>query len=171
MTVVVVNTEESNTRLSNIDEDCMQQAAVDLRLDKIWAMRGDFLIDETQKQHRIKVELEVDDDGYYSLSPGVYEVSFDHDISVGNDEVAYIVPRSTLSRNGIIIAGGLWDPGFQGRGGCCLHVNGGHMKIKPGTRVGQFLVWKVANAQGSYDGDYGRNADGSLKNMEQQYHQ
>jgi len=171
MSVVVVNTEESSTTLSNIDSDCMQQAAVDLRLERIWGMEGEFLIDEEKKQHRTTTPLSVNDDGYYVLEPGSYEVSFDHDISIGEDEASLVITRSTLVRNGILLASGLWDPKFVGRGGCCMHVLGGPMKIKPGTRVGQFVTWKVLNAQGEYDGNYGIDATtGKPKSDEAKYH-
>jgi len=170
--IVVINTNESTTKLSNIDDDCVQQAAVDLRLENIWKMEGEFLIDEERKQHRTTTQLTTNEDGYFELQPGSYEVSFDHDISIGADEAAYIVTRSTLARNGVFVVSGLWDPKFEGRGGCCLHVSGGHMKIKPGTRIGQFVTWKVLNAQGEYDGSYGLDkTTGKPKEMEAKYHE
>lgn len=170
MTIVVVNTEHSTTTLSNIDDVCMQQAAVDLRLENVWHMRGLFTIDEESKQHRQTNKATVDTEGYFLLNEGVYEVSFDHDISIGADEASLVITRSTLVRNGCQLVSGLWDPKFEGRGGCALHVKGGQLRIKPGTRVGQFVTWKVANAQGAYDGSYGLNADGTPKEMEAKYH-
>lgn len=170
MSIVVVNTTDSSTVLGNIDEDCVQQAAVDLRLEKVWSMAGTFTIDETAKQHRKTTPMELDADGYYTMPPGVYECSFDHDIAIGPDEAALVITRSTLVRNGILMASGLWDPKFAGRGGCALHVNGGDFRIKPGTRVAQFVVWKVLNAQGAYDGSYGLDANGKPKAMEAKYH-
>jgi deoxycytidine triphosphate deaminase len=170
MTIVVVNTEHSTTTLSNIDETCMQQAAVDLRLENVWRMSGTFTIDEEKKQHRNTQPVSLDIEGYYTLTEGVYECSFDHDISIGADEASLVITRSTLVRNGCQLVSGLWDPKFEGRGGCALHVKGGHLRIKPGTRVGQFVTWKVANAQGAYNGSYGLNADGTPKEMEAKYH-
>lgn len=170
MTIVVVNTEHSSTTLSNIDETCMQQAAVDLRLETVWHMRGMFTIDEERKVHRTTHTATIDEEGYYNLGDGVYECSFDHDISIGPDEASLVITRSTLVRNGCQLVSGLWDPRFEGRGGCALHVRGGGLRIKPGTRVGQFVTWKVANAQGAYNGSYGLNADGTPKEMEAKYH-
>jgi dUTP pyrophosphatase len=170
MSIVVVNTEHSNTVLSNIDETCIQQAAVDLRLENIWSMTDVFQIDEESKQHRQPTKLTPGEDGYFTLQPGSYECSFDHDIEIGDDEAALVVTRSTLIRNGVFLTSGLWDPGFKGRGGCCMHVHGGVMRIKPGTRVGQFVAWKVGNAQGKYDGDYGLDQSGKPKSMELKYH-
>lgn len=171
MSIVVVNNDPSTTVLSNINEDCIQQAAVDLRLENIWSMAGTFKIDEEQKQHRKTTKIEPDENGYFVLAPGSYEVSFDHDISIGADEAALVITRSTLVRNGVLLASGLWDPKFAGRGGCCMHINGGPMVIKAGTRVGQFVAWKVLNAQGEYDGSYGLDANGKPKDMEAKYHE
>ena len=133
-------------------------------------MSGTFIIDEESKQMRQTTKIDVGDDGYYTLPEGTYEVSFNHDIAIGPDEAALIIPRSTLVRNGIQLTSGLWDPKFVGRGGCCMHVRGGDMKIKPGTRVGQFVLWKVLNAQGEYNGSYGLHADGTPKVLEAKYH-
>lgn len=170
MSIVVVNTEQSTSKVSNIDADCVQQLACDLRLENVWNMHGLFTIDEEKKIPRTTTPIKPDAEGYYNLGPGVYEVSFDHDIAIGPDEGSLVVTRSTLVRNGIQLVSGMWDPGFQGRGGCCMHVNGGILKIKKGTRIGQFVTWKVANAQGNYDGSYGLNTDGTPKDLEQKYH-
>lgn len=171
MSVVVINTPESTSQITNLTAKHIQQAAVDISLENVWEMSGLFQIDEDKKVMRATNQLKPDADGYFELEDGkAYEISFDHDISIGHDEAALIVTRSTLVRNGLTLVSGLWDPSFVGRGGCCLHVKGGPARIKQGTRVGQFVLWKVLNAQGKYDGDYGLNADGSLKAMEAKYH-
>lgn len=170
MSIVVVNTEQSTSVLSNIAEKNVQQAAVDINLENVWVMEGVFQIDEKEKTPRKTRQLKHDFEGYYFLEPGAYEISFDHDIKIGPDEAGLVVTRSTLIRNGIICASGIWDPGFDGRGGCCMHVNGGPIRIKKGTRVAQFVLWKVVNAQGSYDGSYGKTSDGQLKESEKKYY-
>lgn len=170
MSIIVVNTNESTSSVSNIDKDCVQQLACDLRLENVWWMSGDFQIDEQSKKPRNTHKVAEDEEGYYNLREGVYEVSFDHDIAIGPDEGSLVITRSTLVRNGIQLVSGMWDPGFRGRGGCCMHVSGGNMRIKKGTRIGQFVTWKVLNPQGNYDGSYGLDADGNPKTLEQKYH-
>lgn len=170
MSIVVVNTDASTSTLSNVGEKNIQQAAVDLNLENVWKMEGVFQIDEDGKQPRKTTQIAHDWQGYYYLEPGVYEISFDHDIEIGPDEAALVITRSTLVRNGVLCASGLWDPGFKGRGGCALHINGGPLRIKKGTRVAQFVLWKVLNAQGTYDGSYGLDAAGKPKELEAKYH-
>ncbi len=43
-----------------------------------------------------------------------------------------------------------------------LHVNVGLARIKPGTRIGQYLSWK-AEALSNYDGDYGKGKEHDQK--------
>lgn len=170
MSIVVVNTELSTSTLSKVADKNVQQAAVDLNLENVWVMEGTFQIDEDKKQPRKTRQLVPDPQGYYNLEPGVYEISFDHDIEIGHDEAALVITRSTLVRNGVLCASGLWDPGFKGRGGCAMHVAGGQFRIKKGTRVAQFVLWKVLNAQGAYNGSYGLTSDGKPKDLEAKYH-
>ena len=75
-------------------------------------------------------------------------------ISVGDGEAGFVITRSTLNRNGVFLTSGLYDTGYEGVMAGVMHVSIGPMKIKPGTRVGQYLSWK-AEALSSYDGDYG----------------
>lgn len=146
----------NNSSLTAIQPGDVQPNAVDLRLDKIfWIAANEFLIDETQKKHRGSVAIKVDDDGYYRLEPGHYEVIMENQISVGEGEAGFVITRSTLNRNGVFLTSGLYDTGYEGVMAGVMHVSIGPMKIKPGTRIGQYLSWK-AEALSSYDGDYGR---------------
>lgn len=171
MSVVVVNNHPSATEISNLSDKHIQQAAVDLSIERVWAVERDvFLIDEEQKRFRSTTELFVGEDGYWNLPEGVYEISTQHSVTMSDNEVGLVVTRSSLLRNGVTISSGLMDPAFKTNNiGAVMHVRGGAMKIKPGTRVAQFIVWQVANPQGKYDGDFGLNADGTPKAMEAKY--
>ena len=142
--------------LSAIQTGDVQPNAVDLRLGKIFKISDNvFTIDEEQKVHRGSTEFEPWSDGYYYLVPGQYEVIMENEINVGPDEAGFVITRSTLNRNGCFLTSGLYDTGYNGVMAGVLHVNCGLMRIKPGTRIGQYLNWK-AEALSSYDGDYGK---------------
>jgi deoxycytidine triphosphate deaminase len=145
----------SSSTLSNILEGDVQPNAVDLRLGKVfWIAANEFLIDEDQKVHRGTVEMKVDDDGYYRLQPGHYEVVMENKITVGDGEAGWVITRSTLNRNGVFITSGLYDTGYSGVMAGVMHVTIGPMRIKPGTRIGQYLSFKAESLH-KYDGDYG----------------
>lgn len=152
--LVHIATNGAQSSLTELDDDCIQPNAVDLRLDKIWKMYGVFTIDEEQKVHRSKIEVKLDSDGYYTLTPGAYEVSMRGIVSMGQAEAGYVITRSTLNRNGVFITSGLYDSGYEGSMAACIHVGGGDMRVKPGTRIGQFILWN-AQSVSQYDGDYG----------------
>jgi deoxycytidine triphosphate deaminase len=145
----------STSSLTNIQPKDIQPNAVDLRVSKILKINDNvFTIDEDKKIHRGSVEFEPWEDGYWYLYPGAYEIIMENKIEVGQGEAGYVITRSTLNRNGVYLTSGLYDTGYNGVMASVMHVTTGLMRIKPGTRVGQYLNFKSENI-GSYDGDYG----------------
>jgi deoxycytidine triphosphate deaminase len=150
-----ISSGKNKSSLTNVQPEDIQPNAVDLRVDKIFRIStNDFIIDEERKIHRGSLELHPDQEGYWYLVPGTYEIIMENIITVGEDEAGWVITRSTLNRNGCFITSGLYDSGYNGVMAGALHVNGGSMKVKKGTRVGQFLLFK-SEALHKYDGDYG----------------
>ena len=146
----------STSSLTNVLPKDIQPNAVDLRLGKVLAISdNDFTVDETQKVHRGSEEVEVFEDGYWYLYPGAYEVIMENEIEVGMGEAGFVITRSTLNRNGVYLTTGLYDTGYHGVMAGVMHVTCGRMKVKPGTRIGQYLSFD-AEALHKYDGDYGK---------------
>lgn len=159
MTMKNIASDLTHSKLTNYEPGDVQPNAVDLRLGKVfWIASNDFLIDEDQKVHRGSVEMKTDDDGYYRLEPGHYEVIMENEIEVGLNECGFVITRSTLNRNGVFLTSGLYDTGYKGVMAGVMHVNVGPMKIKPGTRIGQYLCY-TAQALSIYDGDYGHGKE------------
>lgn len=155
MSMINIGGPTSASKLTAIQEGDVQPNAVDLRLGTIHAINSnEFLIDEEQKIHRGSLQLGVHPDGYYHLEPGSYEVVMENKIEVGNGEAGFVITRSTLNRNGCFLTSGLYDTGYAGVMAGVLHVTCGPMRIKPGTRIGQYLSFE-AEALSKYDGDYG----------------
>lgn len=143
------------SKLSNVQEGDVQPNAVDLRLGKVfWIDSKEFAIDEEQKVHRGSVEMKPDENGYYLLMPGHYEVVMENIIDVAEGQAGFVITRSTLNRNGVFLTSGLYDSGYNGVMAGVMHVNIGPMRIKQGTRIGQYLNWDAETLH-KYDGDYG----------------
>lgn len=156
MTMINIGGSNTTSNLTAIKDGDVQPNAVDLRLGKVFKIKDNvFTIDEDHKVHRGSEEYEPWEDGYYYLYPGTYEVIMENEIEVGDDEAGFVITRSTLNRNGCFLTSGLYDTGYNGVMAGVLHVNVGLMRIRPGTRIGQYLNWK-AEALSSYDGDYGK---------------
>lgn len=156
MSMINIGGNTATSSLTKIQAKDVQPNAVDLRLGKVYRITdNEFTIDEDQKIHRGSQELITDPEGYYYLKPGHYEVIMENEIHVGSDEAGFVITRSTLNRNGCFLTSGLYDTGYNGVMAGVLHVNCGPMRIKPSTRIGQYLNWK-AEALSEYDGDYGK---------------
>lgn len=145
----------SRSTLTNVQEGDVQPNAVDLRLGKVLKIRpSTFTITEDEKVHRGSVELQPDDNGYFVLPEGSYEVVMDNIIEVGEDEAGWVITRSTLNRNGVHLTSGLYDSGYRGVMAATMHINAGPMRIKRGTRIGQYLSFNSESLH-KYDGSYG----------------
>lgn len=150
-----IMSEQSLSSLTNVQPQDVQPNAVDLRLGKVFIIsNNDFVISEDTKQHRGSFVLNPDEEGWYTLPPGEYEVIMENEIAVGDNEAGFVITRSTLNRNGVFLTSGLYDTGYSGVMAGVMHVTCGTMKIKQGTRIGQYLNFD-AEALFNYDGDYG----------------
>ena len=160
----------SKSTLTNVQEGDSQPNAVDLRLDKVFKILPTvFEISDTHKKLRETQEVLPDEEGYFNLEVGSYEVVMSNIISVGSGESGWVVTRSTLNRSDIRIFSSLYDSGYSGCMAGCLHVGTGPAKIKKGTRVAQYLNFE-AEALHNYNGSYGFGADGKPKADEAKYH-
>ena len=146
----------STSTLTHVDPKDVQPNAVDLRVGKVFEIsKNDFVLDNDTKQHRGSDQLALDDHGYWNLYPGAYEVIMENEIEVGDGEAGFVITRSTLNRNGVHLTTGLYDTGYNGVMAGVMHVSCGLFKLKPGTRIGQYLNFEAENI-GKYDGDYGK---------------
>lgn len=153
--MIHIASNKSNSVTVLFDRKQIQPNAIDLIAGKIFSIdNAVFTIDEEHKQHRATVELEPDEQGYWNLDPGCYEIIMQGTVTIAEGEAGWVITRSTLNRNGLFITSGLYDSGYQGVLAGALHVECGPARIKVGTRVGQFLLFK-AESIGTYDGDYG----------------
>lgn len=145
----------SRSTLTNVIEGDVQPNAVDLRLGKVLMIRpSTFTITEDEKIHRGAAELQPDNNGYFVLPQGSYEVVMENIIEVGEGEAGWVITRSTLNRNGVHLTSGLYDSGYRGVMAATMHVNAGPMRIKKGTRIGQYLSFNSESLH-MYDGSYG----------------
>jgi len=157
----------SRSTLTNVQEGDSQPNAVDLRLDKVFKILPTvFEISDNHKKLRETQEVLPDEQGYFNLEVGSYEVVMSNTISVSDSESGWVITRSTLNRSDIFITSGLYDSGYgidaktgNITGGVmagCLHVGTGLARIQKGTRIAQYLNFD-AETLSMYDGSYGNH--------------
>lgn len=170
----------SKSTLTNVQEGDCQPNAVDLRLNKVFRILPTvFEITNNSKTHRKTEPIQPDEDGYFNLEVGDYEVVMENIIGVGENEAGWVITRSTLNRNGLFLTSGLYDSGYgidaktgKVTGGVmagCLHVGSGIARIKKGTRIGQYLSFNAESLH-MYDGAYGNHKSHDSKYHEDNVH-
>ena len=155
-TVKHILSKTNDSELTGVQHGDSQPNAVDLRINKIFEInkKSPFIISEEGKTHRGSTEVQPDEEGWFNLERGTYEIVMENIVSVEEGYAGFVITRSTLNRNGLFITSGLYDSGYHGVMAGCLHVRVGPAKIKKGTRVGQFLLFE-AETLSMYDGSYG----------------
>lgn len=145
----------TNSALTNLKPADTQPNATDLRIGKVFKINtNEFIINEESKVHRGSQQLFPDASDWFHLDVGAYEIIMENEITVGADEAGWVVPRSSLNRNGVFITSGLYDSGYKGVMAGVMHVECGPVRIQKGTRVAQFVLFK-AEALSNYNGSYG----------------
>jgi len=95
-----------------------------------------------------------DENETYYLPPGGYIVQYAEIVSIPDDHIGFIYPRSSLLRNSCMLDTAVWDAGYEGKGEGLLEVHH-DIEIEAGARIAQFVLAE-ADHEGTYDGSYQR---------------
>jgi deoxycytidine triphosphate deaminase len=91
---------------------------------------------------------------YFQLNaPRAYQFETTLPVVIPFGYVGWVVPRSSLARNGLHVFSGLYDAGFKGGIGGGLFNLGGPAKIQYGARIGQFVMAEAETVY-EYNGQY-----------------
>lgn len=139
-------------------ESCVQQCGIDITLDEVFVLDNESraLISEDGRVFKKSTMLTNENkigNSFVIESGFSYDVMSDFYISVPSHLCAMILVRSSLNRNGLSVASGLYDPGFRGNAGFHMRAHAGNVLIQPHTRVAQ-IVFFQADSISEYSGMY-----------------
>jgi dUTP pyrophosphatase len=81
--------------------------------------------------------------GWY-LNPGSYLIDFRERVELAPDVVGFMLPRSTLLRQGVALETAVWDPGYKGTGQALLVVfNPQGWVIERGAPIAQLTFHRL----------------------------
>lgn len=148
--------------LRGVSEANIQPNAVDIPVNKIYEMRSHsaFYLRSDGKTHRNRVDRELTSEGLWKLTPGAYDFFSEAYVEVPEGVCGWLITRSTLNRNGIIVHSGLYDSGYKGHLSGTLYVFHGANFIEPGVCICQFIM-ASSKSEGVYAGGYNA-AEGEL---------
>lgn len=85
-------------------------------------------------------------------------------VHVPENAAAFLFVRSSLSRKGIFISSGVYDPGYSGVSGCTIYNQGDlPVSFDAGDRIAQMLFFECDPASqynGKYQGSTSRESKG-----------
>jgi deoxycytidine triphosphate deaminase len=160
----------SKNYVTNVDEKSIQPNAVDIRCAELMHIvpdNGYLTISESGPKEfwpqLIPPETQNVEGKYWVLSPrSSYQFETNHQVVVPEGMAGWLIIRSTLSRNGIIMSGGLYDGGYNGMIGGTIHnLTDGRVRLEKNCRIGQFIMAESETAH-LYDGHYNKNGGRSI---------
>ncbi|WP_406660573.1 deoxyuridine 5'-triphosphate nucleotidohydrolase [Methanolobus sp. ZRKC3] len=135
---LIENTIDTNTQL--------QPNSVELTLKGIESLESAGAVDFDNSEREIPTSklIEFDDEGWASLEPGTYKVTFNEIVNIPLDLAAIARPRSSLLRCGVTVESAVWDSGYRGRSESMLVVYNPHgFKLKKGARLLQLVFYEL----------------------------
>lgn len=152
---MLVHSEGSaKSKLTKVDSDMVQMHALDIRVHKIYKVLESTLdLTANPKSHRKLSEVKPMDNGQFFLTAGMYIFDSFHNVKMEEGEAGWIVPRSTFTRNGILVGSALYDAGYEGGVNGYIHNPVGNIKMSIGEKIGQFIVAQAETLK-LYDGQY-----------------
>jgi deoxycytidine triphosphate deaminase len=132
----------------------IQQAGIDIRIEKVFRIQGTAYLSETEKRAPSYIEVfPSGENKEFVLQAGeTYLFDAYESVTMPNNATAIVWRRSTLNRFAVDITAGLWDPGFKGKLGGRISPQV-RLTIARGTRVAQ-VFFLSTEAASTYQGQY-----------------
>lgn len=144
--------------------ECIQQVGVDLEVIEIHQVLGGGIVPKEGKTELgqyypmsiVDVPNPNDDQtskGWF-LQEGVYDVKMKQGCKIPANQRLQIVQRSSMLRNGTLLASSMFDPGFETDNiGTVMHVRV-PIYIHLEARIGQAYTTEVNDVENLYDGQW-----------------
>lgn len=145
----------------NIPDKNIQPNAIDFALDEIKLVtcnNAPPFVGERKKEMSPLLDVlpmfRGDGTQFWSLDSGrVYDGTSNFYVDLPSGIAAILYTRSTLTRNGVILASGLYDSGFKGHIGFTIYPLAHTIELEIGVRVGQ-IAFVSSESAGLYAGGW-----------------
>jgi dUTP pyrophosphatase len=142
-------------------EPQLQPNGFDLTVQEVarFAASGQLGASDADRVVSSLAPLDFDADGWLSLEPGPYLITFNEVVNLPPDLMALGRPRSSLLRSGVALHTAVWDAGYRGRSQSLLTVqHPGGFRLQRNARLAQLVFFRLATPpeqgyRGSYQGE------------------
>jgi deoxycytidine triphosphate deaminase len=136
--------EEVAKHIEQPPEIKIQPNGVDLKISEIWKLPEGGVArihGATRKIEPDKLLIRPEEDGFYYLPEGTYEVRIANKITIPPHAVGLLFPRTTFNRLGVIKSeSGIWDSGYSGFGTQTLRVTVNELQVHKDEFWFQFVL-------------------------------
>lgn len=144
---------KENGLIEGFSPDCLGGAGYDLRVDKVYEIKGCGFLGSEDRRNPPVEEKEFTT---YSLKPQKYIlIETLEKVSMPNNLAARILPRSTLFRCGCMLTTALVDPGYKGALVMGLqNVSCFDFLLERRARIAQIIFESIEGETKPYEGRY-----------------
>ena len=135
----------------------LQNNGFDLTLRGLstFASPGQLALDNDERVLPLTKEMEFGADGFLTLAPGQYRITYNEVVHLPKDVAAFGFPRSSLLRCGADVRTAVWDAGYSGRSESLLLVHNQHgLRLKQNARLTQLVFIELSGESEGYQGKY-----------------
>jgi dUTP pyrophosphatase len=140
----------------NLDEQ-VQTNGFDLTLREVAVIKSAGQIAAANSQRIVPglSPLAFDGEGYLSLDPGTYIITYNEIVHLPKNIIALGRPRSSLLRCGVNVGTAVWDAGYEGRSQSLLVVyNPQGFRVQRNARLTQLVFMELTGESEGYKGVY-----------------
>ena len=136
------------------------QVGYDLSVQSIKSLMGrgavlknKTIVNQLQSVPLVKQKIEGTEVEGWFLNQGAYDITMNEGCNIPSNRTAMVRQRSSLLRNGAIIASSVFDPGFHTKNIGTVMIVTKQIFIEKDARVGQMYFHKNNDAE-EYDGQF-----------------
>lgn len=141
-----------------VDLDAQVQAnGFDLTLREVAVIKtaGQIAAANSQRIVPDLSPLEFNGEGYLSLDPGIYIITYNEIVHLPKHIMALGRPRSSLLRCGVNVGTAVWDAGYEGRSQSLLVIhNPKGFRVQKNARITQLIFMELTGESEGYNGVY-----------------
>ena len=154
--IIIIGAQVSKNFVNTKDDIQIQQCGIDLRVGKIFKLKGNGTLDYTNEKRELPNYIEIFDsekDEKIELDVGIYTVQIADRVKIPNNTAGFAYPRSSLLRMGCTIYTAVHDPGYEGYPTYLMHVLN-PITIYKDARIAQIVYIECNEVNGEYEGIY-----------------
>ena len=140
----------------NLEEQA-QPNGLDITLREVARLSspGRIAFNNSERQVSDLGPLSFDGQGWVTLTPGPYMITYNEVVHLPKNIMALARPRSSLLRCGVTVGTAVWDAGYIGRSQSLLVVyNPEGFRVQRDARVVQLIFFRLSQRTDGYRGKY-----------------